>query len=1003
MSERVANFKQASISGDPAVEYLSNLAKSKGRWVINIFLTGSYTKYPIFDDIDITILIAGSQENKRLLEDIKIDFANGESAQCEVFLIGEDNIRKDELWYARFVYRKAVVIYGEDIFTWAPSEAAQIKSINRIFAEADKLNEPKKTYRRITANLMLYALKGAKRFFKAAKELWLRLVRDSGDTYLNSGAMSYRPSASGASSPAVSRPSILAMRGVGKFVLLIQALTDPETYERQITESFTGGNFPQAFNLRCIQAQGDKLLLGSGEFRLDRFKLADIFSDAVGAPEPAFFLEGLKFGDPFDHRNSSPFVKLPFGFGHCPGSEVFEDNRKISATSGLPQGGIAAALGFQNQGKRFETNGLDLLGVNTVRCDMRDGFVVPAYLVYSQGRTSSLSINRYTRDVSEIFIASSSPAFLINKPNGERGRKVMCYIGNPNWLVDIKAITESLKKISAMEISFILWKSNIFSLLLPQYTFKKDKRGFVISARRHPHLRVGDKVRFTIFCESKVEELTDAFIAALMNKDGKYNQSALQTWLSHLVINCSSPASAKRRVEVLRPAASDKGYASMVNSQWPRDYRLSTIDPFALAQEASSPAALKGESPFGMPAPAPALSIGNSLDIRPGFAVFDIPGKPRKEITVVNCRADYFAVAKDVAARVADTGGREIIYAGSSLIAIGLALALNRYPGTRAAFCSQPEQARLTVQHNDANVLIVNQNSMESGSIIQEWQEARFEGGRHSRRVGKMEWAAGAAFEKLQPAAPNPSKTIVLCCDHGGLALKEAIKEIVNRWGYAVIDCGTSSRESCDYPDFGHPAAQLVSSTKGLRGIFICTTGRGMSMVANRHPGVRAALCDSPEQVKAAVTHLSANALVMGKKYVGEDEVIKMLVEFLFTVPEAPAYSWVRFLKQLAEFDSALSRPEHQSSSPAGKSKPVELIIYLLGGLGRMVPTVSSPTVAGREQVLTGPVEAALNHNLLTALGILFITEIQQWIISHTRTNGVFPAAGALPQLSSAS
>ena len=89
---------------------------------------------------------------------------------------------------------------------------------------------------------------------------------------------------------------------------------------------------------------------------------------------------------------------------------------------------------------------------------------------------------------------------------------------------------------------------------------------------------------------------------------------------------------------------------------------------------------------------------------------------------------------------------------------------------------------------------------------------------------------------------------IAMACDHGGYALKERVKKHLEELGHEVRDYGTNSLESCDYPDFGAPAAKSVAVGENERGILICTTGIGMSIVANKIDGIRCAAALAGEQ-----------------------------------------------------------------------------------------------------------------------------------------------------------
>ncbi len=109
---------------------------------------------------------------------------------------------------------------------------------------------------------------------------------------------------------------------------------------------------------------------------------------------------------------------------------------------------------------------------------------------------------------------------------------------------------------------------------------------------------------------------------------------------------------------------------------------------------------------------------------------------------------------------------------------------------------------------------------------------------------------------------------IAIACDHGGLQLKNAIIKYLTESGYEVRDFGTNTQDSCDYPDFGKLAANAVSVGECERGIVVCTTGIGMSMVANKVKGVRCALCTSVDMAVMMRRHNNANMIALGQKYV---------------------------------------------------------------------------------------------------------------------------------------
>lgn len=111
---------------------------------------------------------------------------------------------------------------------------------------------------------------------------------------------------------------------------------------------------------------------------------------------------------------------------------------------------------------------------------------------------------------------------------------------------------------------------------------------------------------------------------------------------------------------------------------------------------------------------------------------------------------------------------------------------------------------------------------------------------------------------------------IALACDHGGLALKTAVKTHLKLRGFEVVDFGTDSPESCDYPDFAAPAARAVAAGDCDRGIVICTTGIGVSVVANKVKGIRCAQLSDLLSASLTRRHNDTNMMALGQAIVGE-------------------------------------------------------------------------------------------------------------------------------------
>tara|TARA_A100001037_G_scaffold306795_1_gene355618 strand:+ start:1782 stop:2216 length:435 start_codon:yes stop_codon:yes gene_type:complete len=128
-----------------------------------------------------------------------------------------------------------------------------------------------------------------------------------------------------------------------------------------------------------------------------------------------------------------------------------------------------------------------------------------------------------------------------------------------------------------------------------------------------------------------------------------------------------------------------------------------------------------------------------------------------------------------------------------------------------------------------------------------------------------------------------PSKSIVIASDHAGYELKETLKQELSEMGFEVLDLGTDSQESVDYPDFGHAAAEAIVSGRAERGVIVCGTGIGISIAANRHPGVRAALCHDAELAKLSREHNDANLLALGGRTTEVDVARACLKSFLET------------------------------------------------------------------------------------------------------------------------
>jgi ribose 5-phosphate isomerase B len=122
---------------------------------------------------------------------------------------------------------------------------------------------------------------------------------------------------------------------------------------------------------------------------------------------------------------------------------------------------------------------------------------------------------------------------------------------------------------------------------------------------------------------------------------------------------------------------------------------------------------------------------------------------------------------------------------------------------------------------------------------------------------------------------------IVLANDHAGFELKTAVKKWLEENKYEVLDLGTYSEESVDYPDFAHKLATEVENSNGdEEGILICGSGNGVSMAANKHKGIRAALAWTPEIASLAKQHNNANVLSLPARFISESDALKIVKAF---------------------------------------------------------------------------------------------------------------------------
>ncbi|MCX7848415.1 MAG: ribose 5-phosphate isomerase B [bacterium] len=124
---------------------------------------------------------------------------------------------------------------------------------------------------------------------------------------------------------------------------------------------------------------------------------------------------------------------------------------------------------------------------------------------------------------------------------------------------------------------------------------------------------------------------------------------------------------------------------------------------------------------------------------------------------------------------------------------------------------------------------------------------------------------------------------IAIGSDHAGFILKDELRVELQRWGHTVLDMGCHSTDPSDYPDYAHEVCKAVLEGRAERGVLVCSTGIGMSMAANRHAGIRCALCHNCDSTYRARTHNDANVIAFGSRYTTFLDARAMLQVFLGT------------------------------------------------------------------------------------------------------------------------
>lgn len=127
------------------------------------------------------------------------------------------------------------------------------------------------------------------------------------------------------------------------------------------------------------------------------------------------------------------------------------------------------------------------------------------------------------------------------------------------------------------------------------------------------------------------------------------------------------------------------------------------------------------------------------------------------------------------------------------------------------------------------------------------------------------------------------NKSIALASDHAGFDLRQKVHQLLVDLGYDVHDYGTPSADSCDYPDYAHPAGAAVNAGRQPQGIVICGSGNGVQMTVNKYPNVRCALCWNVELAQLARQHNNANMIALPARFIPEELALDIVRAFLST------------------------------------------------------------------------------------------------------------------------
>ncbi len=195
----------------------------------------------------------------------------------------------------------------------------------------------------------------------------------------------------------------------------------------------------------------------------------------------------------------------------------------------------------------------------------------------------------------------------------------------------------------------------------------------------------------------------------------------------------------------------------------------------------------------------------------------------------------------------------------------------------------------------------------EVRALVRRIVDATLDGGAGAASTVSAPSAPAAAPAGPLPAAPGGPVTVAIGADHGGYVLKDRIGKVLAEAGFAVHDCGTNGPDAVDYPDLALAVARLVADGTCRWGIIVDGAGIGSCIVANKVPGVRAALCHDLSSARNSREHNHANVLTLGARFTGEGLAIEIVRAWLGT-EWAPGRHAAR-VEKITEIERRYSRP----------------------------------------------------------------------------------------------